>query len=344
MSKNVYRKLLEARKNISPYLQKGAESKQYSYVSASQVIGAVRKELDNVGLVLMPRIVGHKVTDTSVENVDNYQKTKITTTYFTELDLEFVWCDPESGEEVVVPFYSQGVDIAGEKGVGKALTYAEKNFLLKQFNIATDGDDPDNYQRRLEEQQLAPQMSDEHRHFLMKLAEKLAKLRSVNVNDVISKINPYGFESMKDFDFETVKTNLEHWIVNAEKVAPQQDANVQPKKETPHNVSQHETQQQQQQPTQQQAEKQTQIQPQQQEQSGLKFVEYTLQGIQYVTTPKEEKTARIAVADQNGVSVLIMARQNKLPEANKLDGKENQKVLIATTEQNTFMLLEAVKL
>ncbi|MGE7920657.1 ERF family protein [Viridibacillus sp. NPDC093762] len=340
MSKNVYRKLLEARKNISPYLQKGAESKQYSYVSASQVVGAVRKELDNVGLVLMPRIIGHKVTETSVENVDKYEKNKITTTYFTELDLEFVWCDPESGEEVTVPFYSQGVDIAGEKGVGKALTYAEKNFLLKQFNIATDGDDPDNYQRRLEEQQLAPQMSDEHRDFLMKLAEKLAKLRSVNVNDVISKINAYGFESMKDYDFEPVKTNLEHWIANAEKVATQQDANIQPKNETQHNVSQHE----QQQIPQQQAEKQTQIQPQQQEQSGLQFVEYSLKGIQYVTTPKNERTARIAVVDENGVSVLIMARQAKLDEANKLDGKENQKVLIATTEQNTFKLLEAVKL
>ena len=32
------------------------------------------------------------------------------------------------------------VDIAGEKGVGKALTYGKKYFLLKFFNIATDKD------------------------------------------------------------------------------------------------------------------------------------------------------------------------------------------------------------
>ena len=40
-------------------------------------------------------------------------------------------------------FYGQGVDISGEKGVGKALTYAEKYFLLKFFNIPTDEADPD---------------------------------------------------------------------------------------------------------------------------------------------------------------------------------------------------------
>jgi hypothetical protein len=56
------------------------------------------------------------------------------------------WVDTESGEELSIPWYGQGVDLAGEKGVGKALTYAEKYFILKQFNIPTDKDDPDAFQ------------------------------------------------------------------------------------------------------------------------------------------------------------------------------------------------------
>jgi hypothetical protein len=39
-------------------------------------------------------------------------------------------------------WYGQGID-SGERGVGKAMTYAEKYFLLKFFNIPTDEDDPD---------------------------------------------------------------------------------------------------------------------------------------------------------------------------------------------------------
>jgi hypothetical protein len=60
------------------------------------------------------------------------------------------WVDTESGESYTIPWYGQGVDLAGEKGVGKALTYAEKYFILKQFNIPTDKDDPDSFQDKNE--------------------------------------------------------------------------------------------------------------------------------------------------------------------------------------------------
>lgn len=42
------------------------------------------------------------------------------------------WINIHNPSEIVAcSWYSQGVDIEGEKGVGKALTYAEKYFLLK---------------------------------------------------------------------------------------------------------------------------------------------------------------------------------------------------------------------
>lgn len=138
---NIYEKLIEVRKAV-PYLQKEAKGHQYNYVSSSQVLSAVRQRMDEVGLMLIPTITNTKV---SAEN-DGKR-----TTYFTELWIDFTWVNAEKPDETVKSsWYGQGIDIAGERGVGKALTYAEKYYLLKTFNIATDTDDPDSFQDKQE--------------------------------------------------------------------------------------------------------------------------------------------------------------------------------------------------
>jgi hypothetical protein len=64
------------------------------------------------------------------------------------------WINADDPKEIIeCIWYAQGVDIAGEKGVGKALTYAEKTFMLKFFNIPTDKDDPDSFQQKLEDKE-----------------------------------------------------------------------------------------------------------------------------------------------------------------------------------------------
>ncbi len=146
---NIYQKLIEVRKKV-PYLQKENAGEQYKYVSSSQVLANVREEMDKQGLLLIPKVVGKNVIGDTVEKTNKYNEMKHTTTYFTELTMEFTWVNAEKPDETIeCPWYGQGVDIAGEKGVGKALTYAEKYFLLKFFNIATDKDDPDSFQSKI---------------------------------------------------------------------------------------------------------------------------------------------------------------------------------------------------
>ena len=147
---NIYEKLVEVRK-VVPYLQKENKGNQYKYVSSSQVLSNCKAKMDELGLILLPSVVAHKVTGSPIEEFNKEgHPIKRTTTYFTELDMVFTWVNAEKPDETVTcQWYGQGVDIAGEKGVGKALTYAEKYFLLKQFNIATDQDDPDSFQRKL---------------------------------------------------------------------------------------------------------------------------------------------------------------------------------------------------
>ncbi len=152
---NIYEKLLEVRKAV-PFLKKEAQGHQYKYVSSSQVLQSLREAMDEQKLLLIAKVTDSKVTAETVENMDG-NKQKKTTTYFTELFVEFTWINAEKPDEVIVcPWYGQGVDTAGERGVGKALTYAEKYFLLKSFNVATDKDDPDANQPKQENIKKAP--------------------------------------------------------------------------------------------------------------------------------------------------------------------------------------------
>lgn len=146
---NIYQKLIEVRKMV-PYLQKGDTGAQYSYTGSSRVLAAVVEKMNEVGLLLIPSVTGHKLSESPIEFKDaNGNVTKRTTTYFTELEMTMTWVNAEKpDEQIVSSWYGQGVDIAGEKGVGKALTYAEKYFMLKFFNIATDKDDPDAFQAK----------------------------------------------------------------------------------------------------------------------------------------------------------------------------------------------------
>jgi hypothetical protein len=61
--------------------------------------------------------------------------------------MRFTWIDCETGESDVNEFGANGQN-DWEKGLGSALTYAERYFLLKFFHIATDEDDIDNADRK----------------------------------------------------------------------------------------------------------------------------------------------------------------------------------------------------
>lgn len=148
---NLYQKLVEVKKSVS-YLKKEADGHQYKYVSSSQVLGELRSKMNELNLLLVPSVRDTKVSEDMVVGTDKFGAEKHTTTYFTEIHMDMTWIDADNPDDrLTSPWYAQGVDIAGEKGVGKAYTYAEKYFLLKFFNIPTDKDDPDSFQRKHED-------------------------------------------------------------------------------------------------------------------------------------------------------------------------------------------------
>jgi hypothetical protein len=181
---NLHEKLIEIRKTCA-YLKKENKGHQYNYVGSSQVLAAIRSEMDNKKVLLIPQVTGKEVTAETVESADKYGNPKKTSTYFTELHMLFSWVDAENPEDKIdCTWYAQGVDIAGEKGVGKAMTYGEKYFMLKFFNIATDKDDPDAFQKK-------------HENNNNGTSAPPAKINEDQYSQIVDLINETGSDSTK---------------------------------------------------------------------------------------------------------------------------------------------------
>jgi len=136
---NLFQKMIEVRKSV-PYLKKDNQGYQFKYVSSSQALGALRGKMDELGVLLLVEV--------SESTIREKTTAKGGVQYLTELVLQYTWIDADNPQDrMACRFYGQGID-DGEKGVGKALTYAEKYLLLKTFNIATDKDDPDYFQEK----------------------------------------------------------------------------------------------------------------------------------------------------------------------------------------------------
>lgn len=165
---NLLEKLLAMQESVDKLVKDGQnQSDKYSYVSSETVLDTLRPKMNELKLILMPLVTSAKLGEGQTKSG--------TTRYMTELFLTFVWVDCESGERLEVPFYAQGVDLAGEKGVGKAMTYAEKYFFLKFFHIATGKDDPDNDGRATsgEKQQKGTQAAKETAEYCRKAVSQM---------------------------------------------------------------------------------------------------------------------------------------------------------------------------
>ena len=133
-------KLLEIQKATRAFAadktgQTGAAS--YGYVSGSKILSQVRPMMDNLGVLLSQEITD--ISNTPITyTTSKGQKTEI----FTSLRLRFTWIDTEDQSTLVNDFAANGMN-AFDKGLGSALTYGERYYLLKFFHIATDKDDVD---------------------------------------------------------------------------------------------------------------------------------------------------------------------------------------------------------
>lgn len=137
---SIYKKLHEmqsATRSLSANAEGQTGSARYGYISGSKLLGVIRPMMDKYGLLLTQEIVG-------IENIPTTYMTRNgeKTEMFTSLHIRFTWIDVDDGSTMTNDFFANGMN-SWDKGLGSALTYAERYYLLKTFHIATDEDDVD---------------------------------------------------------------------------------------------------------------------------------------------------------------------------------------------------------
>lgn len=133
---NLYQKLVEIQKVVKG-LGKDANASTYQYVSGSKVLNYIRPKMDELGVLLV-----QEIDEINNQRIDYAVKSGQKSEMLTMVTMTFTWIDAESGEKLPVKFGANGMN-NWDKGLGSALTYAERYFLLKFFHIATDEDDVD---------------------------------------------------------------------------------------------------------------------------------------------------------------------------------------------------------
>jgi len=188
---NLHEKLLEIRKEM-PHLQKDSrnDKQRFNYVSSTNVLTAVRSLMDQHRVLLIPEIENNK---TQIITTDK------NSVVFTELEIIMKWVDCDNiTDTITCKWYGQGVDYMGEKGVGKALTYAEKYFILKFFNIPTDNEDPDADQSPKEK--------------IVPVTDVVSEIKSCKTRDELNSVRTrYGKFKWPEKDLVTIKTSIQDW-------------------------------------------------------------------------------------------------------------------------------------
>ena len=141
--KNIYQKLLEIQKHVNG-LGKDKAAFNYRYVTGDKVLGEIKPLMNSLGIILKQEII-------LIENIrQDYllgKEGKAKSEILSKVMMRFTWVDCETGEKDENLFGANGQN-DWDKGVGSALTYGERYFLLKYFHIATDEDDIDNPERK----------------------------------------------------------------------------------------------------------------------------------------------------------------------------------------------------
>ena len=155
---SIYKKLHKIQAHILG-LRKDKDGNNYRYVTGDKLLGYVKPLMNELGLILKQEIISIDNERQNYHTSFSYDKETKTwngkpkSEILSKVMMRFTWVDVETGEKDENLFGANGQN-DWDKGVGSALTYGERYFLLKFFHIATDEDDIDNPNRKKQEDEI----------------------------------------------------------------------------------------------------------------------------------------------------------------------------------------------
>lgn len=168
---NLDKKLMELKKNIS-IMQKDAEGHGYKYVTEESILLTINDKMMELGLKLTPVLKDGSLYSEIVnyENSKGQPKTDV----LVRSEMQFIWKDIETGETETINWALLGQQADASQAFGSGLTYANRYFLLKYFNVATSEDDPDKIRSEIEKENERKKLSATQTK-IKKTLEKLIK-------------------------------------------------------------------------------------------------------------------------------------------------------------------------
>ena len=203
---SIYKKLLAIQKELKG-LSKDKQSNNYSYVTGNKLLDFLKPIMNEQGLILKQEVTKVETERNDYELKSGAKKSEI----LYKVWQKFTWIDTDTGDKDENEFFSAGQN-DWEKGLGSALTYAERYFLLKYFHIATDEDDIDNSERKAKEQENDLKEYDKKMDLAIKHLTEFAGNDVEKFEKIISHMNKTfksEYKGFNQFKLEELESYIE---------------------------------------------------------------------------------------------------------------------------------------
>lgn len=188
---NLYEKLSKIRKMVA-VIQKSKQAYGYKYVTEEDILAKITAGMDKYNVSLIPSVKSNTLVTEKYQYID--KKGKDVYEILLQADMKFTWVNNDEPSEIVeVDWILTGQQSDISMAFGAALSYCNRYFLLKYFQIATVDDDPDNYRSKQQEAEEfeAQQALKKIQQEILDVAKEKTDL-GIDKEDVFKKISEYS--------------------------------------------------------------------------------------------------------------------------------------------------------
>ncbi|MDW4264048.1 ERF family protein [Staphylococcus saprophyticus] len=210
---NLYQKIADVKANIDGFT-KDKKSYNYSYVSGSQVLHRIREKMLEHNLLLFPYTANETCEQIEVTRFNKKANKEVTTTEFlVKLKMIYTWINADNPQEKqIVDFWATGQQDDPAKAYGTALTYAERYFLMKFFNIPTDEDDADAKEKQDKYSKVDPKNIETLNNEITMFSELMKSLnKDVSTDQVKQQLGINDINQLSNNQIAGMISTLDKW-------------------------------------------------------------------------------------------------------------------------------------
>lgn len=205
---NLYQKIADVKANIDGFT-KDTKGYNYSYVSGSQILHRIRSKMVEHNLLLVPSTSNEQWTTHSYKNKKGYEVVD----FIVEMDLNYKWINADKPEEQLdISYHAFGQQSDISQAHGTALTYAERYFLMKFFNIPTDEDDADAKEKQDKYSKVDPKNIETLENEITMFSELMKSLgKDVSADQVKQQLGIKDINQLSNNQIAGMISTLDKW-------------------------------------------------------------------------------------------------------------------------------------